>query len=163
MMLTWNILLAFIWMACWGEMSSAQFVTGFVLGFLLLRVSEQVGLIKDSNYSGRLFGVVGLVGYFFKELWKSNIRMAGDILRPHPKMTPAIIEVPVCLEHDWSITVMANLITLTPGTLSLDLSPDKKSIFIHTMYFDNEDREAFVASIKNGFEKRLRVLEGSLR
>jgi multicomponent Na+:H+ antiporter subunit E len=161
MMLTWNILLAFIWLACWGEMTAGQFIVGFVLGFILLRVSERVGLLEESHYSSRLLGFLELSAYFLKELWNCNIRMARDVLRPQPQMTPAIIEVPIDLKSEWAITVMANLITLTPGTLSLDMSPGNKSIFIHTMYYDNEDREAFVASIKNGFERRLRILEGS--
>jgi multicomponent Na+:H+ antiporter subunit E len=51
------------------------------------------------------------------------------------------------------ITLLANLISLTPGTLSLDVSDDRKVLYVHAMYID--DKASFVNSIKNGFEKRL--------
>jgi multicomponent Na+:H+ antiporter subunit E len=102
-----------------------------------------------------------LAVFFARELWGSNLRVAFDILRPRPRVNPAIIAVPLELQKNWSVTLMANLITLTPGTLSLDLSEDGRVLYVHTMYFDNDDRAAFVASIKQGFEKRLLRLEGT--
>jgi len=106
------------------------------------------------------WGWIELTVFFAKELMRSNLRVALDIVRPHPKLNPAIIAVPVCLKSDWALTLMANLITLTPGTLSLDLSEDRKILYVHTLYFDGDDRVAFVDSIKKGFESRLLLLEG---
>lgn len=102
-----------------------------------------------------------LLGYFLIELWKSNLRVAMDVLRSKPILNPAIVAMPVELEKNWAITLLANLITLTPGTLSFDLSADKKTLYIHTLYLDNQDKEAFVSAIKNGFEKRILFLERS--
>lgn len=161
-MLTWNIILAFIWLACWGVMAPQQFLIGFILGFLILRFAEKVGILDDSHYTSRFLCGINLFLFFCMELWKSNLRVAIDILRIKPRMTPAIVAVPVALKTDWAITLMSNLITLTPGTLSLDISRDRKTIFIHTMYLDGEDKEAFVESLRDGFEKRLLVLEGSV-
>jgi multicomponent Na+:H+ antiporter subunit E len=68
-------------------------------------------------------------------------------------MNPAIIAVPLDVKTDMEITLLANVITLTPGTLSLDVSNDKKVLYVHAAYV--EDREEFVQDLKNGFEKKL--------
>ncbi len=159
MMLSWNIFLAFIWLAFWGEASFVQFFVGFILGFIFLWFLEFTEVLGRTDYSGKVKAAMGLVLFFCKELWKANIRVAMDIVRIHPRISPAIVAVPLDLKTPWAITTLANLITLTPGTLSLDLNDDSTVIFIHTMYLDNNDKAAFVAEIKNGFEARLLLLE----
>jgi multicomponent Na+:H+ antiporter subunit E len=73
-------------------------------------------------------------------------------------MRPGIIAIPLDARTDLEITLLANLITLTPGTLSLDVSADRRVLYIHVMYIDNDDIEAVRRNIKDGFERR--VLEG---
>ena len=68
-------------------------------------------------------------------------------------MKPGIVKIPLDARSDLEITLLANLISLTPGTLSLDVSDDRKVLYVHAMYVN--DREDFVASIKNGFERRI--------
>jgi multicomponent Na+:H+ antiporter subunit E len=79
--------------------------------------------------------------------------VAFDVVTPRNYMKPGIIGIPLDAETDLEITLLANFITLTPGTLSLDVSTDKKTLYIHAMYV--EDKEAFIRSIKDGFERRL--------
>ena len=159
MIFSWNIFLAFIWLAAWGTTSVPQFFIGFVIAFALLYFLEGLGLMGRSQYTRKVLGLFGLFFFFLKELWKSNTRVAIDLFRPKMKITPAIVAVPIELKKDWSLTAMANLITLTPGTLSLDLSEDRKTLFIHPMYLDGSDKEAFIKDIKEGFESRLLFLE----
>lgn len=61
--------------------------------------------------------------------------------------------MPLDVETDLEITLFANLVTLTPGTLSLDVSKDRKTLFVHVMYL--EDEEQFRRELKDGLEKRL--------
>jgi multicomponent Na+:H+ antiporter subunit E len=68
-------------------------------------------------------------------------------------MKPAIIAVPLTVDRDFEIALLANIITLTPGTLSLDVSSDNKIIYIHSMYVD--DPKEFIEEVKNGFERKL--------
>ena len=68
-------------------------------------------------------------------------------------MKPAIIGYPLEAKTDIEITLIANCITLTPGTLSLDVSEDKSLLYIHCMYVDS--KEEVIQSIKQGFEKRI--------
>ena len=79
--------------------------------------------------------------------------MAYDVVTPKFYMTPGIVRVPLEAETNLEITLLANLITLTPGTLSLDVSDDRKVLYVHAMYL--KDKQAFIDDIKNGFEKRL--------
>jgi multicomponent Na+:H+ antiporter subunit E len=71
-------------------------------------------------------------------------------------MRPGIVAIPLDLEGDAAITLLANLVTLTPGALSLDVSPDRTVLYVHTMYMD--DAETFRREIKQGFERRVKEL-----
>jgi len=91
--------------------------------------------------------------YFIKELIKANLIVGYDIITPKDYMQPAILAIPLDAKTDIEITLLANFITLTPGTLSLDISDDRKTLYIHAMYVDNPDK--FKLEIKNGIEKKL--------
>ena len=80
--------------------------------------------------------------------------VAYDIITPEHKMRPAIIAFPLTAESAIEITILANLITLTPGTLSIDVSESRKVLYIHTMYLKSTP-EQFVEEIRNGLEKKL--------
>jgi multicomponent Na+:H+ antiporter subunit E len=68
-------------------------------------------------------------------------------------MTPGIIRIPLSARTDLEITLLANLISLTPGSLSLDVSDDRKVLYVHAMYIG--DKDAYIAHVKNGFERKL--------
>lgn len=68
-------------------------------------------------------------------------------------MKPGIFALRTELQTDWEITILANLITLTPGTLVIDVSPDNKTLYIHAM--DIDDVDDAINSIKNTFEKAI--------
>jgi multicomponent Na+:H+ antiporter subunit E len=87
------------------------------------------------------------------ELLKANIEVAYDVITPSFYMAPGIVKIPLDAKSSLEITLLANLITLTPGTLSLDVSDDKKVLYVHVMYLRN--KEQFITNIKTGFEKRL--------
>lgn len=146
-----NILLTFIWVALTGSFELLNFVFGFVLSFLILRVIT-IGKGK-SKYFTILPKVIAFVFFFLYELFKANLQVAYDVVTPKFYMKPGIIKVPLDAKTDLEITLLANLISLTPGTLSLDVSNDKKVLYVHGMYVSN--KEKFIQGIKQGFEKRL--------
>jgi multicomponent Na+:H+ antiporter subunit E len=84
----------------------------------------------------------------------SSVRVAIDVIKPRLTMRPSVIAVPLELTSDAQITLLANLISLTPGTLSVDVSDDKSCLYVHAMYGD--DAEALSRSIKDDFEHRIR-------
>jgi len=70
-------------------------------------------------------------------------------------MVPAVVAVPLDAETDFEITLLANFITLTPGTLSIDVSKDRKTLYVHEVYVEGGDTDKVRNQIKNGFEKKI--------
>jgi multicomponent Na+:H+ antiporter subunit E len=104
-------------------------------------------------YLTRFFRFVGLFFFFLWELLMANLRVAYEVLTPGYQMRAAIIAIPLDANSDLEITVLANLITLTPGTLSLDVSADRKILYIHAMHV--HDVEKFRKEIKVRLERRV--------
>ncbi len=146
-----NILLAIAWMLLTGELTAENFIEGLIIGYIILWVSKAA--LGGTKYFKKIPKAISFFFYFVKELIVANLKVAFDIITPKDYMKPGIVAVPLDAETDMEITLLANLITLTPGTLSLDISKDKKVLYIHTLYLD--DTEKFRAEIKAGMEKRL--------
>lgn len=146
-----NILLTFIWVALTGSFAFLNFLFGFILSFLILWI------ITLNNGNEKYFKIVpkivSFILFFTYELVKANIQVAFDVVTPKFYMTPGIVKVPLDAKTDIEITLLANLISLTPGTLSLDVSNDRKVLYVHSMYLS--DKEKFIHDIKQGFERRL--------
>lgn len=106
----------------------------------------------------RLPAILALAWLFLVELAKSAVRVAVLVCRPDmmARIKPAIFAFPLSPQSDASITMLANLITLTPGTLSVDVSEDRTTLFVHAI--DMEDREASIAEIASGFETRVKAV-----
>ncbi len=99
-----------------------------------------------------------LTGVFVIELFASALAVARAVLSPSIRTTPAIVAVPISLRTDWGITMLANLISLTPGTTTLHVSDSRQVLYVHVL--DTSDTESTVATIKNTFERRIREVEG---
>jgi multicomponent Na+:H+ antiporter subunit E len=151
MLLLFNLLLALAWMALIGKFGEANFVVGFVLGYATLWVGQRA--MGASSYFVKVRQVISFAGFFLWELLLANLRVAYDIVTPGYFMRPGVIAIPLDVKSDAEITLLANLITLTPGTLSLDVSTDRRTLYIHAVYV--KDLEKFRQSIKDGFERRV--------
>ncbi len=93
-----------------------------------------------------------LHGLFFRELVLSVKDVALTVLKPDRPMRSAIVAIPLDVKSDEGITLLANMITLTPGTTSLHVSRDRSVLYAHVMSMSDES----VIQIKNGFEHRVR-------
>lgn len=152
-MLLGNVLLALAWAALQGDFSLWTLVTGHVLGYLILVALVRGGVLTTSPYVGRVHRVAGLAAYFFYELVKANLRLALDVATPNFHMKPGIIALPLDATQDNQILLLSMLINTTPGSVALDISPDRKTLYVHVMYMDTPD--AARAEIKQGFERRV--------
>ena len=148
-----NMLLALVWAALQGDFSLWTLVTGYVLGYLILVALVRGGVLNTSPYIGRVHRVIGLAGYFLWELIKANLRLALDVATPRFHMRPGIIALPLDATHDNQILLLSMLINTTPGSVALDVSPDRKTLYVHVMYMDTPD--AAREEIKQGFERRV--------
>lgn len=152
-MLLGNMLLALAWAALQGEFSLWTLATGYVIGYLILVALVRGGVLETSPYVGRVHRVVGLAAYFFYELVKANFRLALDVATPRFDMKPGIIALPLDVTQDGQILLLSMLINTTPGSVALDISPDRKTLYVHVMYMDTPD--AAREEIKKGFERRI--------
>jgi multicomponent Na+:H+ antiporter subunit E len=148
-----NILLALAWATLQGEFSLRTLLTGHVLGYLILVALVRGGVLQPSPYIGRVHRVVGLAAYFFWALIKANLRLALDIATPRSHMKPGIIALPLDATQDGQILLLSMLINTTPGSVALDVSPDRKTLYVHVMYMKTP--EAARKEIKEGFERRV--------
>lgn len=151
------VFLPVVWMALTGDFSAGNLLSGFIFSSLALWLSQPSGEGAPLLYYltlGRRW--LAFSGFFAVELSLASLRLFWDILTPRHHMRPAIIAVPLDLESDTEITFLANLITLTPGTLSLEVSEDRRVLYVHAMYVD--EIEAFRQDIKRRYERRVKEL-----
>ncbi len=148
-----NIFLAVSWAILEGAINAPNLVVGFILGYLVILISRRV--LRPYRYLRLIRRVLSLVMFFLWSLIVSNLLLAYSVLAPHLNlMRPRIVAVPLDVKGDVPITVLANLISLTPGSLSLDISSDHRVLYVHVIYA--EDEKATVRNIKEGLERRLR-------
>lgn len=148
-----NLLLAVIWAALWGSVTLLQLVIGFHVGFVTLWIAQPL-FGAPSGYYLRAWRIARLILFFLYDLCVSSIRVAYDVLTPTDLSNPAILEMPLDVKSDIEILLVTNLISLTPGTLSLDVTPDRKTLIVHAMFAD--DPEAVIASLKSGMERMVK-------
>lgn len=146
-----NLMLCFLWVALTGNLSYANFTFGFAIGFFILWLKERNG--GDKKYFFRVPKTIGFFFFFIYEMIKANIQVAFDVVTPKFFMKPGIVKYPLDARNDFEITMLSNMISLTPGTLIIDVSDDKKTLFIHVMYL--KSREKFIEQIKTRIEKKL--------
>jgi len=151
-----NLLLALAWAALIGSFEPVNLLFGFLLGYLVLGMSEQTITSGQGRYIRKSILAVQLAGIFILDLLKANLRLVATVLSPRMNLKPAVVAVSLDLETPVAITLLCNLITLTPGTLGLDVSNDRKILFVHVFHLD--DGGKFRQELKNGYERRIKEL-----
>lgn len=146
-----NVLLALLWAALTGSVSLTTLFFGFLVGFGVLYILDREPESRAYFRTTRL--AVAFVLYFIKEMIVSSARVAYDVVTPEDYARPGVIGIPLEARTDLEITLLANLISLTPGTLSLDVSEDRRTLYIHAMFIDKPDD--LRREIKDGLERRL--------
>jgi multicomponent Na+:H+ antiporter subunit E len=150
-----NILLTLVWAGLFGEFTLETLASGFVVSYGLLYFVMR-GQDGHDSYFGKVPRLLRFVGYYLWELVQSNAIIAYDVLTPVHYMKPGVIGIPIDAKTDIEVTVLANLITMTPGTLSLDVSEDRRTLYVHAMYI--RDPEQLRSSIKHNLERRVLAL-----
>ena len=149
-----NLSLAFVWCLLQDEISLQQFLIGYLVGAGIMLFFIQV--FHEELYFQKVGLGLRLLLFFTKELLVANWAVVKQVLSPQLKARAGIIAYPLELQDDILITLLANMITLTPGTLSVEVAPDRRFLFIHIL--DIADIEEEKRKIKNGFERYLQRL-----
>lgn len=148
-----NILLSLVWVALTGHLNYINFFFGFFLGFGILWVLTRTQHTVDKSYFLKVPKLLLFCIYFLYDMIRANIEVTKEIMRPRFELTPAIITYEHNLKSDFEITMLTNLIALTPGTMVLKISSDKKYLYIHS--FNTKDKDKFAERLRNGLEKKL--------
>lgn len=148
-----TIVLALGWAAATDSFSLPNLLLGAAVSALSLFVVRQ--FVSSPRLLPRAARIAGLVWTFLVELLVSALRVARLVIRPdvNAHIRPAIVAFPLTAKTDGEITLLANLITLTPGTLSVDVSEDRRFLHIHVIHLT--DREAFIRELASGFERQV--------
>jgi multicomponent Na+:H+ antiporter subunit E len=145
------LLLTLAWLALTGSWTPANVVLGLVLSLLVSSFAREQRRRRD--ITPRPLRIVGLALLFLYELLMSGLRVARLVLSPRMRLEPGIFAYPLQVDRNFEITLLANLITLTPGTLSVDVSDDRKVLFVHAIDCSDPDRAR--RDIAQGFERRI--------
>ena len=146
-----NLLIAVGWAAVAGGFGAVDLVLGFAGGFLALWLTRP--LFGPSPYFRRTFGAIGLVVFFLYELVRSSIAVVWDVVTPKIHSRPRMVRMPLDCVDETQIMLTANLISLTPGTLTVDVAADRSHLVIHAMFA--EDPDEVVHDLKRGLERRV--------
>ncbi|MCL4861638.1 MAG: Na+/H+ antiporter subunit E [Caldilineaceae bacterium] len=144
-----NIGLAVLWhvfLSAWGAI---DYLIGLVIGASALTIYER-------EYGRRIVALISFVFYVLGQIVVSNINVARVVLQRNPKIYPAIIGVPLTADGNVEVIILATVLTLTPGTVSVDLHEDEhgqRTLYVHD--FVLQDPDTFRHKIKDSFERRL--------
>lgn len=148
-----NLFFSLFWPILNGEYTIRSLAIGLVLGLILLSIVQR-------EYGRYLLKLASFTGFVLYAILESNARLAvtvlSNVFRTRPQVQPGIVAVPLTITNPLEMTVLASIITLTPGTLSVDIRerPDGgMDLFVHGM--DIADPETFRQEIKHKFETPL--------
>ncbi len=147
------VLLAITWAAITGTFSLGNLLLGGVIGIAALWVIRLQ--ISRPKFLSKVPKIIGLAALFLYELVLSSIKVMALVLSPNMKksLEPAIIAFPLQVKSDMEITLLANLITLTPGTLSVDVAEDRSVLYVHAI--SAPDKRGLIKDISTGFEAKI--------
>ncbi|MDU8944831.1 Na+/H+ antiporter subunit E [Ovoidimarina sediminis] len=145
-----NLVLTAAWAIFFGGFTWLTVLSGLVVGYGVLWLLQPLTGVR-SSYFLRVWYWLKLVVLFHYELIVSSIEVLWDIITPTHRARPAIIDMPLDAKTDAGILLVTNLISLTPGTLSIDVSEDRRTLKVHAMFAD--DPEAVCRALKSGMER----------
>jgi multicomponent Na+:H+ antiporter subunit E len=148
------------WILLNGSLAVDVLVVGLVTAMIItLLFRDSLAVVSEFRASPRaLVTALRYVFFFGKELVKSNLNLARIVLSPDLPLKPGIVKVRTRLKSPMGRLLLANSITLTPGTLTVEM--DGEWLFIHWVTVETADIEAATAAIVSGFEAYLEVMYG---
>jgi multicomponent Na+:H+ antiporter subunit E len=147
-----NLLLALLW-ASLQQFRPIDFLGGFALGFLILLLGRNWLSDDATPYVRRVPVFIGFVIFYIGELITSAWSVVQALFRDQSTLRPGIVALRIEARTDLEIVLLNNLLSLTPGTLGVGLSPDRKLLYVHII--DVPDPDAACERIRTGLERRL--------
>jgi multicomponent K+:H+ antiporter subunit E len=148
------LLLFWLWLN--NTVAPGHVLLGALLGWVLPLLTRRFW--PEQERVSRAWKLLPFAGVVLGDIVTANLRVARAVLGPVERLQPGFARVPLDLRSDVGIAVLANTISLTPGTLSADLTEDRRELVVH--YLDERDPQALVADIKRRYERRLQEVFG---
>ncbi|GAA0354068.1 Na+/H+ antiporter subunit E [Bacillus horti] len=146
-----NLILAFVWMFLTNNWSYQGFTIGYLIGLVCIYFLRR--FIPYSFYVRKLYFIIRILLLFFTELVVSSYDVLKHVVSPKLNIQPGIFTLHTELDTEWEITILSLLIALTPGTVTLEISPQRNILYIHAM--DVPKAEVTVTLIKEKFERKI--------
>lgn len=147
-----NVVIAAVWMLLQETLAWHNFVVGFLVGMVVLNFA--VRRMDHPYYMHRVAAFVKLVFMFAVEVVRSGLRVMYLILHPNLPISPGLVAVPLDVTSDEAITMLAGMITMAPGSISVELSNDRKYLYVHALEADDPHKAA--SFFKNAFERHIK-------
>lgn len=155
-----NLLLALAWVGLNGRFTLDSLVVGALLGRVVLMVLARGGVLQYTEVR-RVERALSLLVYLLWQIILANFRLTKDVLRIEHRMRPGVIQFPLTVTTDGEILLLAAMINVTPGSVALDVSHDRTSMYIHVMHITTIEEAK--REIREGFERRILALRGDSR
>lgn len=151
-----SALLLAVWLLANNSVSPGQVLLGLVLALSIPALTHSFW--PDAPVVRRYAPIPRLLAVVLWDVLVANLRVAVLVLGPPQRLSPRFLVVPLTVEHPFSITTLAGIITLTPGTVSANLSGDRRTLLVHAL--SEEDVEGAVATIKERYERPILEIFG---
>lgn len=138
-----------------------ELIMGFVIAFIVSYFTNKYLIKEDGLWlfkKNRILNLFIFIPIYIWELIKANWNVAKIAISPKIKVEPAIVKIETNINSDWGISMLANCITLTPGTITMDIfeEENKNSMYIHWINPETEDTKEASEKIKGNFEPYVR-------
>jgi len=147
-----HICLTLLWVGLLGEVNASTVVSGALVSYMVLWFASR-GRSGHSSYFSKVPHLIGFAIYYLTDLVKSNWVVTRDVLTKEHHMRPGVLAIPLSAKTDLEITLLSNLIAMTPGTMPIDVSDDRKILYVHFMYITDPDSQR--RAIKQELERRV--------
>jgi len=149
-----SLLLLLLWLLLSNSAAPGHLLLGAVLGLLIPRFTRRFW--PDTLRVRRPVLLLRFGGLVLKDIVVANFAVARVVIGPATAVRPVFVAVPLEVQGDFSITLLASVISLTPGTVSAYLDPDRSRLWVHAL--SEDDPEQLVRQIKHRYETPIREI-----
>ncbi|RHW37998.1 Na+/H+ antiporter subunit E [Neobacillus notoginsengisoli] len=147
-----NLFIALLWTALQEDWSVLTFISGYFVGMLVLFLMRR--FLPENFYLITFLNIIKLAAVFIQELFISGYMVIRHVIRPTLAIAPGTITLETDLETDIEVTLLSLLVTLTPGSVVINVSEDNKTLFVHVL--DTSDSNEAILNSKVRFENSIK-------
>lgn len=148
-----------VWFLITGVPTISEVIAGLIIAFFVSLLTGEMLIVTERRFHfNRVWYTIIYLVKFVWEMIKANFHVAYIVIHPMLPIKPGIVRVKTKLQRDSALTMLANSITLTPGTLTVDIDKDKQILYVHWIYVKSTEIEEATKEVGGRFEKLLEVI-----